>query len=63
MRLACPALTRHQVSDKGWITASVALMALVALCVLMAFPLPAVAAPDVPLITSRSTPRGTEYSL
>ena len=63
MRLACPVLTHRQVSDKGWITASVALLALVALCVLMAFPLPAVAAPDVPLITSRSTPRGTEYSL
>jgi len=60
-------LTVNRMDDralhKGWLTASVALLAVLALAVLMAFPMPALAAPDVPLITSRNTPRGTEYSL
>ena len=60
-------LTVNRMDDralhKGWLTASVALLAVLALAVLMVFPMPALAAPDVPLITSRNTPRGTEYSL
>jgi len=49
-------------SGRDWL-GLVALLAVLALAVLMAFPMPALAAPDVPLITSRNTPRGTEYSL
>jgi len=63
MKLAPAYLVAERAANKGWMTASVALLAVLALGVLMAFPMPALAAPDVPLLTSRSTPKGTEYSL
>jgi len=58
MKLAPAYFVADRAANKGWLTASVALLAVLALGVLMAFPMPALAAPDVPLLTSRSTPKG-----